>query len=161
MARPALLSRRVALLGVPLFAIACARPAAAALRDGFYPVVPEGRPGARAIVFDPRTLDPEEDGPVERLAIDPRDFVPLALARPPRTTVVPDGRVGLDVALDKARTADLAAFTERHLGERVVIVAGGEAVSAHAVKAVVRGGVMQISRCSPRGCARLLTRLEK
>lgn len=146
------------LVAVVVVAAGCAHRTRA-LPDGFYPVVPVDRTGARTVVLDPRVADPEDEGATESLAVDPDDYVPLVLARAPRATPIPDGRVGLDVALDAAHVEALRSFTARHLGQRVAIVAGGEVVSAHQVKAVIAGGTVQISRCSPRGCERLLTRL--
>lgn len=156
------LSRRrvVALVSAAVVLGACARDARASLPDGLYPVVPAAQPGARAVVFDPRLADPDDEGRPEVLAIDPGDFVPLGRADGARAATS-DGRVAVSLVLPADQAPRLASFTERHLGGRVALALGGEVVSAHGVKAVIRGGAMQISRCSPRGCDLLLVRLAR
>src|SRR5262245_30100337 len=110
-------------------------PPTARLPNGLYAVMaespaasaaPAAPPRGRTFFHDRRRADPTTDAAPSYVTIDPRDLVPLVLARPPESVPQPDGRTRLQVALSRAEVAPLATFTRRHVGGRAAIVLDGE-----------------------------------
>lgn len=133
--------------------------------DGFYAVV-RREPGPDAqgelaegqvrLRFHEAFSDAQETVVVQRT-----DFVPLQLREPPTKTPDPTERTRfwVSVSLSDEAAAQFETFTERHLGEAVAIVVGGEAITVHGIRAVIKGGKVQISRCGDDGCQILFREL--
>ena len=66
----------------------------------------------------------------------------------------------LGISLTPSASELLEAFTRDHLGQRVAVVTGGEVITMHKIKEVIKGGKIQISRCGDRGCEILFQELE-
>ena len=139
------------------------------LPDGIYAVQRDG----------PKEKDvlPLNDGEV--LVVNRHRYVKNAANEPPRFLVV---RSAPEVALDltseptavkeggevvrillKLRpkaAAALERLTRDHLGRQVAIVLGGEVVTAHKVRTVIKGGDVQITSCAPGAAGYLLKQLQ-
>jgi preprotein translocase subunit SecD len=54
----------------------------------------------------------------------------------------------------------LEDLTRGHLGRQVAIVIGGEVVTMHKVRTVIKGGDVQITSCAPGAAEYLLKQLQ-
>lgn len=133
--------------------------------DGFYAVVRrEAGPDAQTplaegelrLRFHEAFADTQETIVVRRA-----DFVPLQLREPPTKTPDPTERTRfwVRVSLSDEAAAQFESFTERHLGQSVAIVVGGDVITVHGIRAVIQGGKVQISRCGDDGCQILFREL--
>jgi preprotein translocase subunit SecD len=137
--------------------------------DGVYAVQRDG----------PREKDvlPLKDGEV--LLVDRHRYVKQDANEPPRFLVV---RSAPEVALDLAgepkaveeagevvrillklrpkAAAALERLTRDHRGRQVAIVVGGEVVTVHKVRDVIKGGDVQITSCAPGAAGYLLKQLQ-
>jgi preprotein translocase subunit SecD len=131
----------------------------------------------------------QRDGPTEKDVLPLKDGEILAVNRhryakkdanePPRFLVVRSApEVTLDLAgeptpvkeggevvriLLKLRpnaAAALERLTRDHLGRQVAIVLGGEVVTVHKVRAVIKGGDVQVTSCAPGAADYLLKQLQ-
>jgi preprotein translocase subunit SecD len=136
--------------------------------DGVYAVQRDGP--------QEKDVRPLKDGEV--LVVDRHRYVKHPATEPPRFLVVRSAR---EVALDLARepkaveeggevvrillhlrpqaAAALERLTRDHLGRQVAIVLGGEVVTVHKVRAVIKGGDVQITSCAPGAAGYLLKQL--
>jgi len=101
--------------------------------------------------------DPAEDTVVVR----PQPFVPLLLKEAPTRTADPTQRTRfwVGVSLTEAAARQFESFTARHLGQSVAIVVGGEVITVHTIRQVIKDGRVQISRCGDEGCQVLFREL--
>jgi hypothetical protein len=150
---------------------------AVALPDGIYLVAPaegvqsgpasgpvenEPRnpvPATRVIPYDHRFLDPAADEP-DSIVVVPSEYVLMQLDREPEGTEGEGGKLTLLLSMTRVATDQLAQFTEKHLGERVAIVIGGQAVTQHKIRSRIEGGKLQITRCDDDACRSLLIELK-
>ena len=120
---------------------------------------------------------PLKDGEV--LVVDHHRYLKNNETEPPRFVVVHSSpEVGLDLAGEpkavkedgevlriflklqpKAATA-LERLTRAHLGRQVAILLGGEVVTMHKVRTVIKGGDVQITSCAPGAAGHLLMQLQ-
>ena len=63
------------------------------------------------------------------------------------------------VSLSEEAAAQFESFTERHLGQTVALVVGGQVLTVHKIRQVVHDGNVQISRCGDEGCQILFLEL--
>jgi preprotein translocase subunit SecD len=171
------MSRCAPLLGILLLlgstAAVCSQdksPASAKkLPDGIY-AVQRDSPKEKDVL-------PLKDGEV--LAVDHHRYLKNNETEPPRFLVVHSSpEVGLDLAgkpkaakedrevvriflklQPKAATA-LERLTRAHVGRQVAIVLGGEVVTMHKIREVIKGGDVQISSCTPGAAGHLLMQLQ-
>lgn len=144
--------------------------AEAPLADGFYRVMrtyPDSASiaekldtGERMLKYNPTFLDPE-DNAEEVVIVRFEPSVPLQLAEPPSKVADRTERtkfwLGVSLTADAAKSFE--KFTEENLGQRVAIVVGGEVITMHGIKEVIRGGKVQISRCGDNACEVLFREL--
>jgi preprotein translocase subunit SecD len=145
------------------------------------PARPEVRDGAYAVVrhsLQEKDVLPLADGEV--LLVDRHRYAKKDESEPPRFVVV---RAAAGVALDLAAepkaikeedgkglrlllklrpgpARDLERLTKEHIGRPVAIVVGGELVTMHKIKEVIKGGEVQITSCTPGGAEYLLEKLQ-
>jgi hypothetical protein len=172
MQRRAALLAAIALVGAAACAGSSVPPIAApsgTLPDGLYRVTArspsrfdaEAAAGRARRLYDPRASDPASQDSAVYVELDSSDYVPLQLARAPTTLPQPDGRIGLEIALDKAHVARLERLTKNNAGGLLAIVMDGEVATMHKQRAVISDGRMKITRCSDRACEKILTRLSE
>jgi preprotein translocase subunit SecD len=140
------------------------------LPDGVYAVRRDGP--------QEKDVRPLKDGEV--LVVDRHRYVKDTATQPPRFLVV---RSPPEVTLDLARepkaveeggevvrillhlrpqaAAALERLTRDQLGRQVAIVLGGEVVTVHKVRAVIKGGDVQITSCAPGAAGYLLKQLQE
>ncbi len=101
--------------------------------------------------------DPAE----ETVVVRRQAFVPLLLKGAPTKTADPTQRtrfwVGVSLTEEAARQFE--TFTAQHLGQSVAIVIGGEVITVHTIRQVIKDGRVQISRCGDEGCQVLFREL--
>ena len=138
------------------------------LRDGLYAVIWEASdPDSAALVaahqavlpYDRKYSGSEVPEPRTYLALDTSSFVPLILEGEPDARPDDTGRSLLSVTLAREYMKALEDFTAQHLDQGAAIVLNGEAVSMHKIRAVIREGKLQITRCDSNSCEVLRTRL--
>jgi preprotein translocase subunit SecD len=135
--------------------------------DGIYAVLRDSaeeqgvrplREGEALLVHRPPSLKGQEDEPPRYLVLRAAPDVALDLAGPPRAVKEGDStRILLKLRPDAA--AALERLTRDRQGRQVAVVLGGEVVSLHKVREVIKGGEVQITSCAPGGAERLLERL--
>jgi len=149
--------------------VPAARPAPRPGRaDGVYAVLAEAAtadsatalaaaagPGAApplVLPYDRRIADPATTEPPTWVALDTTSWVPLILEGGPEAQADGQGRTMLSVTLAREQIRPMEALTERQLGRQVAVLLDGDVISAHKVRAVIREGRMQISRCADDAC---------
>jgi len=137
------------------------------LKDGFYAVlrISEAREsllplaGNEALVkVSPLFLE----GGTEFVVLQREPFAPLALKEKPVKIKDPTGRTQswLLLTLTAEAGGKLEELTKAHVGGRGTLVIGGEAVTVHKIREVIKGGRLQVSRCSDTACEYLYEELK-
>ena len=114
--------------------------------------------GEALLVHRPPSLKGQEDEPPRYVVLRAAPDVALDLAGPPRAVKEGD-RTRIQLKLRPDAAAALERLTRERQGRQVAVVLGGEVVSLHKVREVIRGGEVEISSCAPGGAERLLERL--
>lgn len=122
-------------------------------------VMPLG-PDERLVVYDYRVIDPNSDEPLEYIVLDTAQAVPLALAEEPEPIPQDDGRIRLNLQMTPEAGNAFEAFTQQNIGRTTAVVIGNEIVTMHKIKTVIKGGAVQVSRCSDNACEQLLQKLK-
>ena len=138
------------------------------LSNGVYAVLREGLSSEEVrvddvphavLIYDRKYSESDKNEPPKYVAIDTSSFVPLVLAGPPDAQADENGRTLLQVTLAEEHVKTLEEFTHHHLNGRVSIVLGGEIITMHKVRSVIRDGRVQITRCADDACKTLLLKL--
>lgn len=152
---------------------ACNMPAiavdgAAPLSSGIYLVTRESDDQAKLqpvskdeflIISDDRFLDPSERGPARFLTVSVKDRIPIVITNSPEKGKDGKGRPSLLLELDKSQVKPLEEFTTKHVNKSVAIVIGGDVVTVHKIREPIKGGKLQITRCTDNGCEVLYSKL--
>jgi hypothetical protein len=135
--------------------------------DGVYAVLRDGaaekavlplKDGEALLVHRPPSLKGQPEEPPRYVVLRAAPDVQLDLAGPPQAVKEGDNtRFLLKLRPDAA--AALERLTRDRLGGQVAVVLGGEVVSMHKVREVIKGGDVQITSCAPGGAEALLERL--
>lgn len=140
------------------------------LPNGFYLVLRESPDNKHVraagkneviLVNDYRFLAPEERDTAEYLVIDRTQFIPFEMKGLPDKQRDERGRPKLLVTLSESQIKPLEDFTSKYAGRQVVIVVGGEVVTKHKIREAIKGGLIQITRCTDNGCEAIYTELVK
>jgi len=143
---------------------------AANLKDGLYLILREGterkalvplRDGESLVLDDYKYLEVKPEEPPEYLVIRSAPDVPLILEDNPRAERDVNGRTKLYLTLSSKYVDKLERLTRDNLGSRVAVLVGGEIVSTHKIKSVIKDGRLQLTRCTDNACEYLLLRLKK
>ncbi|HVM48213.1 MAG TPA: hypothetical protein VMU04_09300 [Candidatus Acidoferrum sp.] len=144
-------------------------PAAQHLENGAYLVLREAPTAQEArgadghlvvLAYDRRKYSgapPNE--PLTYVAINPSDYVPLAIEGTPEMRSDGQGKSVLTVCLARRNTDRAEAFTRAHLGGRIAMVVDGEIVTLHKIRSVITGGKLQITRCDDNACEVISSKL--
>jgi preprotein translocase subunit SecD len=137
--------------------------------DGVYAVQRESlkekdvlplKDGEVLLVHRHRYLKKDQKEPPRFLVVRSAPEVELDLAGEPK--VVKEGAevVRIFVKLQPKAAKALERLTRDHLGREVTIVLGGEVVTMHKVRSVIKGGEAQITSCAPGAANYLLEQLQ-
>jgi preprotein translocase subunit SecD len=96
--------------------------------------------------------DAPANQPLEYVAIDPIDYVPLIIETAPEMTKDGRGKSILSVSLTRQSADRAEVFTRAHLGGKIAMVVDGEIVTLHKIREVITGGKLQITRCDDDAC---------
>lgn len=139
------------------------------LSDGVYAVLREGltekdvqplKGGEVLTVHRHRYLKDGDKEPPRFLVVRPAPDVPLELAAEPKADKEDEEVVRILLKLRPKAAAALERLTRDRKGRQVAIVIGGEVVTAHKVREVIKGGAVQITSCTPGAATYLLKQLQ-
>lgn len=141
----------------------------AALPNGLYLVFNESDQSKKlspvgkqqVIVYDYEFFPEADRDAATYLTISTEEFIPLCLAVEPQKEKDTQGKPKLMLQLANDQVTPLEEFTTRNLGKAVAIVIGSKVVTKHKIKEAIKGGKMQITRCSDNGCEILYTQLKQ
>jgi preprotein translocase subunit SecD len=141
----------------------------AALPNGLYLVFDESDQSQKlnpvgkqqVIVYDYEFFPESDRDAATYLTISPEEFIPLSLAVEPQKEKDTQGKPKLMLQLANDQITPLEEFTTKNLGKAVAIVIGSKVVTKHKIKEAIKGGKMQITRCSDNGCEILYTQLKQ
>jgi preprotein translocase subunit SecD len=105
-------------------------------------------------------LKKEEAGPPRFLVVRCTPDVTLDLAAEPKASKEGEVVVRIRLKLRPRAAADLERLTRARLGRQVAVVLDGRVVTVHKVRAVIKGGDVEITSCAPGGAAYLLKCLQ-
>jgi preprotein translocase subunit SecD len=137
--------------------------------DGVYAVLRESlkekdvlplKEGEVLVVHEARYLKKEEKEPPRYLVVHSAPEVVFDLAGKPKAVKEGKEVVSISLKLQPKAAAALERLTRDHLGKQVAIVLGGEVVTMHKVREVIKGGDAQISCCAAGSANYLLEQLE-
>ncbi len=110
---------------------------------------------------DPRQIDEQSTEPVVFLTVKRTDRVLFENHRDLEAIPQDDGRIQLQMTLSPDSADELEQLSRRTLGRQVATVVGNRVITIHKVRSVIRGGKIQISRCTDEGCEVLMRQLTR
>ncbi len=137
--------------------------------DGVYAVLRESqkekdvlplKEGEALVVNRHRYLKDADKEPPRYVVIRSTPDVMLDLAGKPKAVKDGDAGIRILLKLQPKAAAALERVTQKHEGRPLAIVLGGEVVTQHKIRGVIRGGDVQITSCAPGGAEYLLEKLE-
>jgi len=111
-------------------------------------------------VHNHRYLNKGENEPPRFLVVRPVPEVTLDLAGAPKAQKEGEVVVRILLKLRPQAAAALERLTRAQLGKQVAIILGGEVVTVHKVREVIRGGDVQIASCAAGAAGYLLKQLQ-
>ncbi len=132
----------------------------AVLRDG--PKETDVRPlkGGEMLVVDRHPYRKETDQKARRfLVVHTTPDVPLDLAGAPKVDKDGDEVVRIMLKLRPKAATALERLTSERAGKQLAIVVGGEVVTVHKIRAVIKGGAVQITCCAAGSAKHVLDQL--
>jgi preprotein translocase subunit SecD len=116
--------------------------------------------GEVLVVHHHRYLKTNENEPPRFLVVHSSPEVTLDLAGEPKAVKEGGEVVRIFLKLNPKAATALECLTRAHLGRQVAIVLGGEVVTMHKVREVIKGGDVQITSCAPGAAGHLLVQLQ-
>lgn len=123
--------------------------------------LPEPTADQQIVCYDYKFLREGERQTPKYFLLPSRPDVPLLLAGPPQSVVGERGFKELLIELTEGAARDMERVTRENLGAGAAFLIDGEAVTAHAIRAVIKDGRFQLSRCSDNACEYILARLRE
>jgi len=139
-------------------------------KNGIYLVLRSGaakseleplRADEKMLVDDGRFLEESEREPAEYVVVEEKSFIPFKLEQKPVEGYTTDNKPKVHLQFAKEQGQDLDALTGNNIGKRIAIVIDDQIVSCHKIKEALKGGKMQISRCTKESCKLIFTSLLK
>lgn len=144
-------------LAVCLLATACTK-VTPQIPDGLYLVDPEtATPEIQAGKSHALQVHPDflETGATSSVSVLAGEYVPLLLSKHPDLVDRAGGTSRLLLSLDSGAAVQLRDFSARHIGKRVALVIGNQALTMHKVRDTITDGHLMITRCSDDACRKL------
>jgi preprotein translocase subunit SecD len=116
--------------------------------------------GEALVVHHHRYVKKGDKEPPRYLVVRSAPEVALDLLGKPRA--IKDGTevTGILLTLKPKATRALEQLTRDRLGRQIAIVIGGEVVTMHKIREVIKGGEVQITSCAPGAAKYLLEQLQ-
>ena len=139
------------------------------LPDGVYAVQRESlkekdvlplKEGEVMVVHHSRYLKKDDKEPPRYLVVHSAPDVVLDLAGKPKAVKEGTEVVRIFLKLQPKAAAALERLTSDHLGRQLAIVLGGEVVTMHKIREIIKGGEIQITSCVAGAANHLLEQLE-
>jgi preprotein translocase subunit SecD len=139
------------------------------LPDGLYAVLRHSlkekevlplKDGEALVVHEHRYLKKDDKEPPRFLVVRSNPDVVLDLAGAPKAVKEGEEVVRIFLKLQPKAAAALERLTSDRLGQEVTIVLGGEVVTMHKIREVIKGGDVQITSCAAGAANYLLERLQ-
>lgn len=118
-------------------------------------------PGEKLLIDDGRFLEESERDPAEFVVVEEKSFIPFKLDQKPVEGYTKDNKPKVFLQFAKTQAKELDALTGNNVGKRIAIVICDQIVSCHKIKEALKGGKMQISRCTKESCKLIFTDLLK
>jgi preprotein translocase subunit SecD len=137
--------------------------------DGVYAVVRASlkekdvlplKDGEVLLVHRHRHLKKDDKEPPRFLVVRSTPDVELDLAAAPKAIKEGDEVVRIQLKLQPKAATALERLTTDRLGREVTIVLGGEVVTMHKIRAVIKGGDVEITSCAAGASSFLLEQLQ-
>jgi preprotein translocase subunit SecD len=144
-------------------------PSARKLPDGVYAVQRDSlkekdvlplKDGEVLVVHRHRYLKKDEKEPPRYLVVHSAPDVTLDLAGEPKAVKEGKEVVRILLKLQPKAAKALERLTSAHRGRQIAIVLGGEVVTMHKVREVIKGGDVQITSCAAGAANYLLKQLQ-
>jgi preprotein translocase subunit SecD len=139
------------------------------LPDGVYAVLRDGlketdvlplKDGEALVVHRHRYVKKEDKEAPRFLVVRSTPDVDLDLAGAPKAVKEGEEVVSILLKLQPKAATALERLTSDHLGRQVTIVVGGEVVTTHKIREVIKGGEVQITSCAAGAANYLLEQLQ-
>lgn len=117
--------------------------------------------GEKMIVDDGRFLEESERDPAEFVVVDEKSFIPFKLEQKPVEGYTTDNKPKVYLQFADTQAKELDDLTGNNIGKRIAIVIHDQIVSCHKIKEALKGGKMQISRCTKESCKLIFSDLLK
>jgi preprotein translocase subunit SecD len=115
--------------------------------------------GEVLLVHNYRYLKKDQKEPPRFVVVRSTPEVPLDLAGEPKAVKEGKEVVRILLKLQPKAAAALERLTRDRLGRQIAIVLGGEVVTMHKIREVIKGGDVQITSCATGAADYLLKRL--
>jgi preprotein translocase subunit SecD len=116
--------------------------------------------GEVLVVHHHRFLKKSDTEPPEFLVVRSAPDVDLDLVGKPKAVKEGEEVVRIFLKLQPKAAAALERLTSERLGKRVAIILKGEVITTHRIRAVIKGGDIQISACIAGAANYLLEQLQ-
>jgi preprotein translocase subunit SecD len=116
--------------------------------------------GEVLLVHDARYLKKDEKEPPRYLVVHSAPDVVLDLASKPKAVKEGTEVVRISLKLQPKAATALERLTRDRLGWQVTIVVGGEVVTMHKIREIIKGGEVTITCCAAGSANYLLEQLE-
>jgi preprotein translocase subunit SecD len=145
-----------------------ARASGKKLPDGVYAVVRDSlkekdvlplKDGEVLVVHHHRYLKKDKNEPPRFLVVHTAPEVDLDLAGEPKAVKEGEEVVRIFLKLQPKAATALERLTRDHLGMQITIVLGGEVVTMHKIREVIKTGDVQITSCAAGAAGYLLEQL--
>ncbi len=145
-------------------------PPAKGLPDGVYAVLRESlkekevRPlkdKEALAVYNHKYLKKEDKEPPQFLVVRTTPDVVLDLAAAPKAEKKGDNVLRIGLKLKPKAAEALERLTANNLDKHVAVIIGGEVVTMHKIRAVIKGGNVEITSCAPGAANYLLEQLQR
>jgi preprotein translocase subunit SecD len=139
------------------------------LPDGVYAVLRESlkekdvlplQDGEVLVIHRHRYLKTDDKEPPRFLVVRPAPDVDLALASAPKAVKEGEEVVRILLKLQPKAATALERLTSDRLGRQITIILGGEVVTTHKIREVIKGGEVQITSCAAGAANYLLEQLQ-
>lgn len=117
--------------------------------------------GERMLIDDGRFLEESERDPIEFVVVQKNSFIPFKLDGKPVEGYTDDHKPKVYLQFAEKEAQALDSLTGNNVGKRIAVVIDDQIVSCHKIKEALKGGKMQISRCTKESCKLIFSDLLK